>query len=143
MEYEKQTQDFCVKFGIKVKIRKSEYQSSPLWCKEGEKHGIKYDVAISREGKKDFKFNFWDSIANAEGLRDSYGRSREKYLPSEYSVLACLTVYDPETFEDFCSEYGYSEDSIKALETFNAVDKEWHAVNRMFSDCLEELREIR
>ena len=38
---------------------------------------------------------------------------------------------------------GYLYDTHReAYDTFLAVDKEWHEVKRMFSDCLEELREI-
>jgi hypothetical protein len=142
MDYKKQAEDFCEKFGVNIKIEKSAFQSPPMWAEEGKKHGIKYEVTISREGRKDFKFNFWGSIADAEGLNESYGRAREKFLPSVYDVLACITKNDPEAFEDFCGEFGYNTDSIKALQTFNAVDKEFHEVKRMFADCLEELQEI-
>ena len=65
-----------------------------------------------------------------------------KRPPSAYDVLACLTKYDPGTFKDFCADFGYSDDSIKALEPYRAVQEEWSAVERMFNDCLEELQEI-
>ena len=65
-----------------------------------------------------------------------------KRPPSAYDVLACLTKYDPGTFKDFCADFGYSDDSIKALETYRAVQEEWQEVNRMFGDCLDELGEI-
>jgi len=64
--------------------------------------------------------------------------------PSEYSILACLTKYDPESFENFCSEYGYDEDSRTAERTYNAVVKEWQSVCMMWTDEeIEELREIQ
>lgn len=61
--------------------------------------------------------------------------------PNAYSILACLTKYDPETFEDFCSEFDYNTDSRKAEETYNAVKEEWLKVCSLFSD--EELSELQ
>ena len=63
--------------------------------------------------------------------------------PSLYSVLACLTKYDPGTFEDFCSEYGYDTDSRKAEKIYKAVKEEWLNVQALFNDDeLEILQEI-
>lgn len=57
-------------------------------------------------------FDFWGSRADREA-------GRRKVHP--YDVLACISgdVNCPETFGDFCAEYGYKVDSIKALQTFN------------------------
>lgn len=64
--------------------------------------------------------------------------------PSEYDVLSCLTKYDPESFEDFCSEYGYDSDSKTADRVYAAVKEEWLNVCRIWSDSeIEELREIQ
>lgn len=57
--------------------------------------------------------------------------------PSSYDVLCAITKYDPETFEDFCSSYGYDEDSRSAEKTYRAVKKEYNAMKRLFSQ--EEL----
>lgn len=63
--------------------------------------------------------------------------------PTEYSVLACLQKYDVGTFEDFCSEFGYDEDSKKAEKTYNAVVKEYDNVCKIWSDEeIEQLQEI-
>ena len=74
-----------------------------------------------------------------------FGQSiaREGTLPVAYDVLAALQKHDAGTFEDFCNEYGYSEDSRKAEKTYKAVAKEWENVQRMFSsEEIEELQEI-
>lgn len=64
--------------------------------------------------------------------------------PSEYSVLACLTKFDPGSFEDFCSEYGYDSDSKTADRVYAAVKEEWLNVCRIWSDSeIEELCEIQ
>ena len=63
--------------------------------------------------------------------------------PTAYDVLACLTKYDPDTFENFCSEYGYDEDSRKAEKIYNAVLDEWRNVCALFTDEeIEQLQEI-
>lgn len=64
--------------------------------------------------------------------------------PTAYSVLACITKYDPIDFENFCSEYGYDTDSMSAKRTFEAVDKEYVQVIKFFSEQeIEELQEIQ
>ena len=63
--------------------------------------------------------------------------------PTAYDVLACLTKNDPGTFEDFCSEFGYDEDSRKAEKIYNAVLDEWKNVCVLFTDGeIEQLQEI-
>ena len=63
--------------------------------------------------------------------------------PTAYDVLACLTKSDPDTFENFCSEYGYDEDSRKAEKIYNAVLDEWRNVCALFTDEeIEQLQEI-
>jgi len=64
--------------------------------------------------------------------------------PTAYSVLACLTKYDPGTFEDFCSEFGYDEDSRSAEKTFKAVKDEYMNVCALYNDEeLELMAEIQ
>jgi hypothetical protein len=63
--------------------------------------------------------------------------------PTNYDILACLTKYNPGTFENFCSDFGYDTDSKKAEKTYNAVKDEWLNISRIFNDSeLQELREI-
>lgn len=63
--------------------------------------------------------------------------------PTAYDVLSCLTKNDPDTFENFCSEYGYDEDSRKAEKVYNAVLDEWRNVCALFTDEeIEQLKEI-
>lgn len=62
--------------------------------------------------------------------------------PKLYDVLACLTKSDPGSFDDFCGDYGYSNDSINAEKTWRAVAEEWRSVSRIFGDVIDELQEI-
>ena len=57
--------------------------------------------------------------------------------PNLYDVLACLQKYDVGTFEDFCGEFGYNQESKIAEKTYNLVIKEFEAMQRLFSN--EEL----
>jgi hypothetical protein len=64
--------------------------------------------------------------------------------PTPYDVLACLTKYDPGTFEDFCGEFGYDTDSRNAERTYKAFFKEWGKVQSLWSeDEIEAMREIQ
>lgn len=64
--------------------------------------------------------------------------------PSIYSILCCLTKYDPGTFPQFCDEFGYDTDSKKAEKTYNAVVDEWKGVCSLFTDEeIELLAEIQ
>lgn len=64
--------------------------------------------------------------------------------PSAYSVLACLTKYDPGTFENFCSDYGYDTDSRKAEKVYKSVLDEWENVQKLFNEQeLELMQEIQ
>lgn len=60
-----------------------------------------------------------------------------------YDLLACLTKYDPGTFRDFCSEFGYDDDSMKAFSTYQAVQEEFGKTQRFFTaEEMKELQEI-
>jgi hypothetical protein len=69
--------------------------------------------------------------------------------PNAYDVLACLTKYDPESFEDFCASYGYEQyndygrTNKVALRVYNAVVKEFENVCLLWDDVqIEQLQEI-
>lgn len=63
--------------------------------------------------------------------------------PRLYDTLTCLQKYDVGTFEDFCSEFGFDEDSHKSEKIYQSLLEEWKNVKILFSDEeLETLREI-
>jgi hypothetical protein len=114
-----------------------------------------YVFTFSRGGKTE-SFDFWDSSANsanrgairklafAPNKYDGKWRKAVKAFHDvgAYDVLSCLTKSDPGSFSDFCSEYGYSEDSRKALETYLAVQAEFIKVFRLWPHCLDRLQAI-
>lgn len=129
----------------------------------------RYEVTLKR-GERSYTFMFGQSIMNSAYYKDKgfnrtftlNGKERTggfrvtdiKYLknycekvngkaPDAYSILACLTLYNPGTLEDFCSEFGYDTDSKKATRIYERVREEWLNVCCLFSDKeLDYLREI-
>lgn len=82
-------------------------------------------------------FDFWGSIADAEKCET---------VVSAYDVLACISgdVNCPDTFKDFCAEFGDDEDSIKALQTFRRCSAFAKRLRAFFTDGeIEQLQEIQ
>lgn len=150
-EYIKQATDFLQKTHSKMKIEYVGLAVNKEW-KEKEKRCL-YEITLT-SSRGSMIFDFWDSIQNTK-IRtmpfDVYNVRANKELaakkkaavPSVYDVLACLTKYDPGTFEDFCSNYGYDEDSRTAERVYFAVQKEYAQLARLFTpEQMEELAEI-
>lgn len=133
-QYQQQAQDFANKFGVKFKS---------VWLKYG-KHFENdkqpshiFKITLSRNGKL-FSFNFGQSIVN------------DAKHPNLYDVLTCLQKYEVGTFEDFCNDFGYelynenyTGKNKSSMRIYKAVCKEFANVERLFSDCLDELQEIQ
>jgi hypothetical protein len=116
--YEQTALDFLARNGITFAAKPAKAQTPPAWAKDGA-HGIKYRVKLSRKVRpggvnpvnvRALSFSFWDSISAKE----------KGETPTSYDALACISgdVNCPDTFADFCGEFGYEEDSRKALATF-------------------------
>ena len=168
-EYLEQVKNFLNKANAKCEIVYGGISRNENW-KEKEKRNW-YDVTITTPRGK-MTFTFWDSIRNTKistmtfeeyakkklkynRVEDmSYGekvkakndlaRLKAKAVPNEYDVLACLGKYDVGTFEDFCSEFEYDEDSRTAERIYIAVIKEYKDLTRIFTEKqMEELSEIQ
>ncbi len=127
MNYQELPSQFAQKHGIKLVINSSEYR--PYFADDKESRYV-FNCTLTRN-KKRYTFDFGQSIfsGNTE--------------PNIYDVLTCMQKYDVGSFEDFCGEFGYSEDSRSAERIYKAVCKEYEAVNRLFGDIIEELQEIQ
>ncbi len=125
-EYDKQAQAFLDKYGLNITITYLD-NKSPKWDDENSNHNH-YRVTIRREKgyKERFVFQFWDSIANSESGKK----------PTSYDVLSCIaaetTIF--ESFEEFCGEFGYDQDSRKAETSWKGYDKQ----SRKLNDFLTE-----
>jgi hypothetical protein len=114
-----------------------------------------FDVTFTRNEKKEI-IRFGNSVADSYSLgilQTAWDKMRFKVHPEEYSkrqvapsaytVLACLTKYEVGTFQNFCDDYGYSNDSIKAMSIYQAVCKEYEKVKNLWRDVIDKLQEIR
>lgn len=166
-EYTKQANEFLKKANATCKIEFVGLAVNKDW-KEKTKRNL-YEITLATP-KGSMTFDFWDSIRNTEISRmtlDEYAAKRwnchpsnlkynEKVIaskelkakkadakPTAYDILACMTKYDPGTFEDFCYEFGYDEDSRTAERIYFAVQKEYTQLSRIFTpEQMEELQEI-
>lgn len=127
--YQQQALDFLKKVGASIKIvyLKHDYH----FADDKETRDI-YRFTIRRNGRS-YSANFGTSLND----------TRTGTAPTAYDILSCLTKYEVGTFEDFCSDFGYDEDSRKVEITYKAVLKEFAGVERVFGDVLEELQEIQ
>lgn len=146
--YGQLAQAFLDKHGIKFKATLSDTKVAP-WIKHEPRTADPhhYRVTLSKakyEGPYDIRlpkpkrlvFDFWGSIADAE---------KGETTVTPYGVLACISgdVHCPETFADFCAEFGESKDSIKALQTFRRCSAFAKRLRSFFSaEEIEELSEI-
>lgn len=77
-------------------------------------------------------------------IGSDYSANKDFEIPNEYELLSSLTKYEVGTFENFCSEFGYDEDSRNAEKTYKAVCEEYLKVCKIFNeDEMQELQEIQ
>lgn len=131
-EYTKQAKNFLRSCNAKMSITFKKYGKH---FEDDKDFRNIYTVRIDRNGKS-FSFQFGDSVMNTQNHK----------RPTCYDVLACLQKYDVGSFEDFCSEYGYTidnyEDKKRIGKIYKAVTREYNKVERIFGDVMDELQEI-
>ena len=124
------TENFLKQHGIalatqrvvkKVSDRADKGETRPCWF---------YNVTLRRDTGETVEFEFRGSILDAINDQD----------PSEYEIMACVAsdIHCPDTFEDFCSEYGYDEDSRKAFEDFTGGAAFAKKLNAFFTEAEKE-----
>lgn len=165
--FEKQVLDFLAATSttFKAEFLKHDY----YFDGDKDKRDI-YKITIQR-GQRKISFEFGNSIAHSGryiGAKhmclNSYGKymfndikearydiqthgivKNDKFKePTAYDVLACLQKYDVGSLSDFCSEFGYDEDSKKAGKVYVAVCKEYDNVCKIWTDDeISQLQEIQ
>jgi hypothetical protein len=149
-KYEIQGEEFLKAHGIEFQ---PEYEGHGLYFKEDKEKRAIWSINFSRDGKRGLKglnLRFGQSLVNSfkKSDRRGFGGGLDKSqpirrAPTAYDVLACLTKYDPGTFDDFCGDMGMDTDSRKALDTYLAVQEEWNKVRAFFTrEEIEELQDI-
>lgn len=155
--YDQQAEKFLSDNGITFRATLSDSKPAP-WINdhngspfgtEAQKSRHHYRVTLSKgkpctpeytgniRSSARLTFDFWGSIKDAEeGIK----------TVTPYDVLACISgdAHCPETFEDFCSEYGHESDSIKALQTFRRCSAFAKRLQAFFTAAeIEQLQEIQ
>jgi hypothetical protein len=94
--------------------------------------------------KKKYKAHYQDlTMFHKRNVSRELKSLKANAKPTEYDVLACVEKYSYDSFSDFCSEFGFSTDSISARERFLACGEEYTGLRRIFTDeQMEKLREI-
>jgi len=107
----------------------SEYIGDKLWGMDSRSKRQNYHnhkVKVSHN-KKSFSFDFWGSIRNPEIAND------QENVFAFYCALSD-GLSSKESFEGFCKELGYDDDSRTAERVYKACEKSLAKVERVF-DC--------
>ena len=130
-EYEKQAMKFCEKNVESMEITLIGKDINENWYDSVYRN--KYMFTITTKIGK-YSNYFWDSEYN----------TKNKIKPTRYDILACLIKYNPGTFNEFCDEFGYNNNSMRDFKTYQDVCEEWEGISKIFTEeQLEELREIQ
>lgn len=138
-EYDKQAQKFLKKTNTSFK---AEFDKHDKYFPGDKESRDIYNITLSTHGRVKHKvvptgsytFTFGQSIVNTE----------KNKRPTPYDVLSCVEKYDPESFEDFCSNYGYDTDSRSAEKTYRACKEQFLSISELYTEEeLELLRDIQ
>ena len=166
-DFEKQANDFCEAYGVKIyaaKLRHGYYfqdDKAPrdiyqiVIVREGHAPwSFEFGQSLAKSAAWVPSHilvsltNPWTSEGRnsiAKALRCSVDRVSRRgtqisgVIPTAYEILARIEKTGPRSFADFCDDYGYNTDSIKAKALWERVLEEACAVQKMFGDCLEDL----
>lgn len=135
--YQQQANDFLINTQTTMSVARTLDNNCPQWCDENHEHGDEYKITFKR-GRKSTSLQFWNS----------YKDKQKGKQPDAYNVLASISgdMYAKDmTFADFCSDYGYSDDSIKAKLMYSALVRQSINLNKIWSDSreIELLQEIQ
>jgi hypothetical protein len=114
---------------------------------------FKFGQSVFRSGRYIYVDSMGKIVTNSRSEIHKYAKryvslgecviNKDQCEPTAYDVLTALTRYDPGTFGDFCSEYGYSADSKSAEDTYNAVVDEYKNLRILYSDAeIDQMQEI-
>jgi hypothetical protein len=119
--------------------------TGPHFCEDNKNmtHRQRLQITIKRD-QKEISFFFGMSIAATELLHKEpelisvRERQRKKQaLASDllYDLLVSINFdyYSPNSFSEFCTEYGYNEDSVEGRHTFFECSEQSTKLKRIFT----------
>ena len=121
-----------------IKIN-SVFKGNKLWKNGSDRfqNWNNHKVTVTHNGQK-FSFDFWGSIANPEISND------QENVFALYCALSDGLSAEND-FNEFCSEFGYDNDSRTAERIYKACEKTNAKINRVFScdlyDLINEIQE--
>lgn len=156
-EYEAQAINFLKECNATLTVAFSHVGKNELWGDEDLREIYHFTITTPRGSYTslfyDSVYNYQQKIKAEKVLKEhawfidiennSQAVIAKKHTPNAYDILSCLDGYMPSTFEDFCSEFGYDTDSIRALKTYIECQKQYDGLRKIFtSEQLEKLNEI-
>jgi hypothetical protein len=166
-EFTRQADEFLEKANAKLTIRWIGLMRNEMW--DGKELRDRYEITLTTP-KGSMTIDFWDSIHDTEihnitaakyaeikykqhwellwnnerqKIYKELSQAKQDAEVTAYDILSCLEKYEIGTFEEFCAECGYSNDSIRAYKTFIACDEQYKKLKRLFTEeQMEELCEI-
>jgi hypothetical protein len=114
----------------------------------GYKLKLKKDVSTVENGVAFFNYRAKIIAPNGVKIKTPYSQgSGIKETPKIDSIVHCLVLdagcYEcSETFEGFCAEFGYDEDSRKAKKTYKACKKTAERLPDLFGEDYEQIKEL-
>ena len=159
-EYDEQAEKFLKETGTEFKAEFLKYDKHF----EDDKEPRDIYIITLKRGNREYKFNFGQSLyasqkwilwldekrttnSDIEAKKYPAGKrqlNKDFKEPSAYDVLTCLQKSEPDDFKNFCADFGYNDDSIKAEKIYKAVCEEFKNLKMLYSDAeLEQLQEIQ
>ena len=100
------------------------------WAENNYNHHIV--IVDNTETGATTRFDFWASLARPE-------LDTESDVLNAFYCFVSDAVAGSGDFETFCDEYGYNNDSIKALKTFRACERSNRKFSRVSGFSLDEM----
>lgn len=136
--------------GVKYELQYLTFVTTEKW-----KH-FKWNLFINGEvfeyrtgeGHATSQVNKYGSMNYAKKPEGSFSNPELKlfiHIPKIEHILQSLfsdAQAGQETFEDFCFDFGYSDDSIKAMETYRACQKNYSKLRKALGSKYNELEKI-
>lgn len=156
-EYEQQAINFLKECNATLTVNFSHLGKNELWDDKDLREVYHFTITTPRGS---YTSLFYDSVYNYQQklkakkvlenhawFKDMENHSQaikaKKHVPNAYDILSCLDGYMPSTFEEFCLEYGYDTDSIRALKSYMEFQKQYSGLSKIFTPKqLEMLCEI-
>lgn len=98
------------------------------WAKrnEWEKEANDYRCTLVYQGRR-YSFDYWQGV----------GIQTEPDVAGVLETVLASEVQDGQTFGEWCREFGYDDDSVKALRIYRACKRQTVYLRRLLGDDFE------